>query len=558
VRVGQSYKQVELRGPFDVIVVGSGIGGLTCASLLARHAGKRVLVLERHYTAGGFTHSFERPGYDWDVGVHYIGQMHSPNTPMRRLFDHLTDGQLEWSDLGEVYDEIDLGGERFEFVRGRTAFRKRMHGYFPRERSVIDDYLELTRRAAKYSELYFLDRGMPQGLAELAGPLLRAPAARYARTTTLEVFKQLGASPKLVSVLTGNFGDYGLPPSQSSFLMQALLAEHYRHGAAYPVGGASRIASTIVPSIERAGGAVITSAPVAQILVEKGRAVGVRLESGEDIRAPIVVSDAGVRLTFERLLSHEIRAELGLYEPLREISASVSSVTLYLGFEGTPAELGMPRHNLWLYPHGDHDRGFGWVTGHAGFPPRSEPLPVAYCSFAAARDPDFARRHPGHSTAEVITVSNNGWFRAWQDTPWHRRGEAYERTKQAWTERLLEPLLKRLPQLQSRIRHSELSTPLSTRHFASHPDGEIYGLVHSPARFTHRRLRADTPIRGLFLAGSDVVTCGVAGGAAGGVVAASRILASDVRGLFRRRPATTPGYVKRRAERSEPHEVAAE
>ena len=78
-RIGRSYKQHPVSGTWDTIVVGSGLGGLATAGLLARHAGQRVLVLERHYTAGGFTHTFTRPGYEWDVGVHYVGDVHRPD-----------------------------------------------------------------------------------------------------------------------------------------------------------------------------------------------------------------------------------------------------------------------------------------------------------------------------------------------------------------------------------------------------------------------------------------------------------------------------------------------
>jgi all-trans-retinol 13,14-reductase len=557
VRVGHSYKQVELRGPFDVIVVGSGIGGLMCASLLARHAGKRVLVLERHYTAGGFTHSFERPGFDWDVGVHYIGQVGTPNSPLRRLFDHVTDGELAWADLGDVYDVINIGADRYDFVKGEQAFRAEMHAHFPTERKAVDDYLALTKHVGRYGEVFFADRGMPSGLAKLAGPLLRWPVEKFARMTTAEALRSVGASRRLSAVLTGNFGDYGLPPSQSSFFMQAMLAEHYRDGGAYPIGGASRIAATMIPAIERAGGAVITSAAVAQIVVEDGRARGVRLENGDEWRAPIVVSDAGARLTFERLLEPSVRESFGLSSALRELSASVASLTLYLGFEGTAEQLGMPKHNYWVYPHDDHDGTFDWFMAQKAPPPREAPLPVVFCSFAAARDPEFTQRHPGHSTAEVITVADYRWFGRWQDTAWHKRGAEYDAFKSEFTERLLEPLFVRHPGLRSKLKHAELSTPLSTRHFASHPEGEIYGLAHSPARFLHRELRPQTRIPGLFLAGSDVVSCGVAGGAAGGMIAACRILSENVRGLFRRRSHSARGYDLRRKERS-PSLVQAE
>ena len=92
-----SYKQHSLDDRWDAIVIGSGIGGLTAAALLSKHSGKKVLVLERHYTAGGYTHSFNRPGYSWDVGVHYIGELQNPASPLRAAFDYLTGGQLEWA-----------------------------------------------------------------------------------------------------------------------------------------------------------------------------------------------------------------------------------------------------------------------------------------------------------------------------------------------------------------------------------------------------------------------------------------------------------------------------
>jgi phytoene dehydrogenase-like protein len=122
VHVGVAYTRSKLEGPFDAIVVGSGMGGLTTAAILARHAGKRVLVLERHYTAGGFTHSFTRPGYEWDVGVHYIGQVGERQT-LRRIFDYVTEGRR----LGSAR-AIALVHPLLPGVRGRrTALLPRSH-----------------------------------------------------------------------------------------------------------------------------------------------------------------------------------------------------------------------------------------------------------------------------------------------------------------------------------------------------------------------------------------------------------------------------------------------
>ena len=116
-KVGLSYKQHRPEGRFDAIVIGSGIGGLASAALLARHGNKRVLVLERHSTAGGFTHTFTRPGWEWDVGVHYIGQC-EPGSPVRALFDEISEGTLRWARMPDVYDRVILGDDAYDVVPG--------------------------------------------------------------------------------------------------------------------------------------------------------------------------------------------------------------------------------------------------------------------------------------------------------------------------------------------------------------------------------------------------------------------------------------------------------
>src|SRR5690554_843217 len=107
IRIGRRYRPSRLDGPYDAIVIGSGIGGMTAAACLAE-LGRRVLVLEQHYTAGGFTHSYSRNGYEWDVGVHYIGDMGARHTLGRRLFDYITDSKLEWAPMAENYDRFFL------------------------------------------------------------------------------------------------------------------------------------------------------------------------------------------------------------------------------------------------------------------------------------------------------------------------------------------------------------------------------------------------------------------------------------------------------------------
>jgi all-trans-retinol 13,14-reductase len=150
-------------------------------------------------------------------------------------------------------------------------------------------------------------------------------------------------------------------------------------------------------------------------------------------------------------------------------------------------------------------------------------FPVVYVSFPSAKDPDWERRYPGRSTVDVITLAPYEWFARWEDTRWHRRGEDYEAFKQRLTDRLLEVLYRYQPRLRGKLDHGEMSTPLSTRHFVNYGHGEIYGLAHSPDRFAQPFLRPKTPVRGLWLTGQDILTAGIAGAAASGVLTMSAI-----------------------------------
>jgi all-trans-retinol 13,14-reductase len=515
-----SYKRADLGGPWDAIVIGSGLGGLVTAALLAER-GQRVLVLERHYVIGGFTHVFRRKHWEWDVGVHYVGEVHRPGSVMRKLFDHVTGGELHWAEMGEVYDRIVFpGGEEYPLRAGVERFKHDLKERFSTRAHAraIDAYLDEVHAAVRASRTFFAEKALGPTAALVAGPLLRRRFMAHARRTTYEVLHGLTDDARLVAVLTGQYGDYGLPPKQSSFAMHAMLVKHYLAGGSYPVGGSARIAETIVPRIEAAGGRVIVRAEVDRVLVESGRAVGVQMLDGRQLRAPVVVSNAGVPATSEKLLVAADRARMGLSEIVRRVPRSVAHASLYVGLDRTAESLDLPRANYWIYPGDDHDAAIErfLVDDDA-------PLPVAYISFPSAKDPSFAERHPGKATIEIITLAPWERFAEWADRPWKKRGQAYEDLKARLSERLLEQLYAVEPQTRGAIAHHELSTPLSTRHFTGYAHGEIYGLAHDPTRFEQRALRPRTAIPGLWLTGTDIATCGVGGALISGFLSASAI-----------------------------------
>jgi all-trans-retinol 13,14-reductase len=521
-----SYKQAQLAEEWDAIVIGSGIGGLTVAAMLSIHGGKRVLVLGRHYVAGGFTHSFHRPGYDWDVGLHYIGQVQDEKSAVRRAFDHITDGAVLWSAMPEIYDRAVIDGRRFDLTAGIENFREGMKQYFPREGKSIDKYIRAIRTVNRLSGLYYAEKVIPAPAAAIAGSLLRAPFLGWAKRTTLEVLENITGNRELIGVLTAQWGDYGLPPSRSSFAIHATIAAHYFAGASYPVGGASTIAAAILPLIVRSGGAVVTSAEVAEITCSGERATGVRMADGREFRANIVVSDAGASNTFGRLLPDDIPALEILRRDLRALPPSTAHLSLYLGLNQTDEALGLTGTNLWIYRGFDHDANVKRFEGNL-----ESPFSVVYISFPSSKDPDFSRRHPGKSTIEVITLLPYEAFERWGGQHWKHRGEEYDLLKQQLATRLRYELERQVPVVAGHIDYAELSTPVSTRHFMNYDKGEIYGIASTPARYAIRELGARTPIRNLYLTGQDVASLGIVGAMYGGVISASVALGKNLMGV---------------------------
>ena len=141
IRIGRRYRANRLDGPYDAVVIGSGIGGLTTAALLS-DLGWKVCVLEQHYTAGGYTHSYDRNGYEWDVGVHYIGDV-GAKTRTRMMFDYLSGGKLKWAPMDDEYDRFYVGDRTFCAKAGKQQFRDNLVKQFPAEEQAIDRYMDL-------------------------------------------------------------------------------------------------------------------------------------------------------------------------------------------------------------------------------------------------------------------------------------------------------------------------------------------------------------------------------------------------------------------------------
>ena len=503
-------------GPWDTIVIGSGMGGMTTAGILTR-CGHKVLVLEQHYVAGGFTHAFKRGKYQWDIGVHAIGEV-TERSMLGRILNNLTDGRLEWASLGPVYDEFHYPDLRIDFPDSPKQFRDNLLEAFPDEERAIDDYLHKCTEVARAMKGFLKSRALPstwwgRGLSRIMG----GGATDVFQELCQDVLDGITDNKKLQAVLTSQWGYHGSPPSRASFAIQALVARHFMYGAWYPKGGAPEIAREMLRTVAEAGGWTRVRADVDEILVENNRAVGVRLKSGEEIKSKQVVSAAGIMSTARRLLPNHVDTDW--VKSVDALSPAPAHVCLYIGFKGDIRSAGAGAANKWFYETWDLEAGYWDVH------PDREPdeAPVLYCSFPSLKDPDHDPGPEQLHTGEAVTFVPWEIFESWRDEKWRRRGEDYEAFKKAMADRLLSQLLRHLPGLAPMVDFVELSTPLSTDNFCRPIKGSIYGIEPTPERYQCDALRAHTPIKNLYLSGSEVATVGVMGAMAGGMVAAMAV-----------------------------------
>lgn len=515
------YSTNSGQGPWDYIIIGSGMGGMVSAAIL-NQIGKRVLVLEQHYVPGGFTHTFKRKKWVWDVGVHAVGEV-TEQALVGRLLNSLTGGELQWTSLGPVYEQFHFPDDfRIDFPDHHEAFRQTLYQAFPNERRAIDDYFFKVREVSGAMRGYFLSRALPRWLGAVASPVLSRSAQRAFQCRTEQVVSGLTSDERLRTVLTAQWGYYGSPPARASFAVQALVAKHFWHGAYYPIGGSARIAECLLRPVVAGGGAVRIKAEVEQLLLRRGQVVGVRLKGGEEIHGRKVVSAIGALETARRLLPKDA-SEARWTRDLKSLRPSTAHLCLYLGFKGDIRTAGAGAANKWVFKTWQRDFN-NWRTDD----PRG--APILYASFPSLKDPTHDPGPAQLHTGEVVTFLPWDTFRPWHGKQWQKRGDDYTALKAEMQERLLEQFLQHMPELKPMLEYVEMSTPVSTTHFTQAEEGAIYGIEPTPERFANPWLRPKSPLKNLYLSGGDIGLVGVVGALIGGVLAA---VAAEPRGTFK-------------------------
>lgn len=506
-RIGHKFNPEICQEKIDTIIIGSGVGGLTCASLLSK-MGEKVVVLEQHYTAGGLSHTFSRKSFEWDVGLHYVGEVHRQGHPIKNLFDYISGSKLKWSFVGSRTERIKFPDKEFLHLAGeKSVFIDHLKKDFPHEEIAINRYLELNEKIHRSAKFHIIARSLPKFFDFLTKLFVGRTYRKYSLLTTHDVLCSLTKNKRLISVLTGNYGDYALPPKHSSYVVHALVSNHYLHGASYPIGGGRSIAKFIEEELNRYGGNIFINCSVKEIIVKENIAVGVLLENGKSIYADKIISNAGAHVTFNRLVRSE-NIPRAFLNKLNKIKGSTGTFVIYLGLNESDSALKLPKENIWIHPDDEYSKNFD--SFHKEI---NEKIPFLFVSFPSSRDPS----NKGKSTISLLTLVNPDFFKDREGSTWKKRGEKYLKLKEDVEKRCLAIFYENFPELEKHVEYIESSTPLTNKHFSKNMMGEPYGLSHCCDRFNSDVLRPKGPIKNLYTTGVDNVTVGIAPAAISGV-----------------------------------------
>lgn len=503
----------------DAIVIGSGIGGMTVAAMLAKKKKWRILLLEGQPTPGGCTHVHEIDGFEFPSGIDSIGDM-DPSTGRglnASTSDYITDGQLKWAKMPDDHEVAHYEAvDEYRWYSSPEKNKAWLAEAFPDEVEAVNKYYALEEQieasAWGWALTKLLPTWLPLGFREWVYRLTGGAWRAYMlRTTNSVLIGELGMSKKLAAVFSYMYGNHGRTPEYSPFSFHAVNLFHYRYGAYYPTGGAGHIAECIVPVIERAGGQLAVSSRVKEILIEDNTAVGVELDDGQQVRAPLVISDASAYTTFMDLIDREVSEKHGYPERFKRIGPSVAHLYLLLGYDEW---IDLPRQIFWEVPGWDID-----PTDRRYKEQMDLSALGAYVLCPSVRDPTHKQRYPDKSTVVVLAEAPYAWVEKCRENPDFEAKFSADliETIMPIVHRVLPMLSDKKPALQ------KAGVPMGCNPWAWHSCS--LGLDPSAERFTSEThwLRPQTEIKNLWLTGQDPFSAGFSGAMLGGRLCYSAI-----------------------------------
>jgi all-trans-retinol 13,14-reductase len=474
---------------YDVIIIGSGLGGLLCANLLAMR-GMSVCLLEKNKQFGGNLQTFSRDKEVFDTGVHYIGGLEKGQT-LYQIFRYVgLMEQLKLERMDARFDRILLEGDHnvYSHAQGYAAFQQNLIQAFPEEKDGVIKYCRKVREVCRSFPLYSLR------LQSQTQELYKGNNENAA-----SVIASFTSNKKLQAVLAGNNLLYAGDAYTTPFHVHALIANSYIESSWKCVGGGSQIAKILVAGIRKNGGEIIRNITVTSIQEQQGKITHVLTEDGRQIEGNYFISNihpaATLAITQSALIKSLYKKRIG---GLRQ---SVSSFSLHIVLEKGQ----LPYENCNYY---FHKEGQLWHLNHY----TKENWPLGYGLYFAED-----RQHPGFAaTISVLTPMRYEEVSDWAHTynrvgKEHHRDVAYERFKEEKAQVLLRLIGDRFPLIPANIKRYYTSTPLTNRDYIGDAEGSMYGIQKDYRDPLQTMISPRTKIPNLFLTGQNLNLHGILG-----------------------------------------------
>lgn len=484
---------------YDYIIIGGGLGGLCSAIILAKEK-KKVLVLEQHYKAGGYLHSFQRKGYQFETGFHF-----SPELGDSQIL------QMYWQYLG-ILDKLDLvpydkkhfhtlifPDKKLELISGLENLQELLHKNFPEEKSAIDLFLEKIKEIKRYFIYFNQDH---------IGNLEQEHASF--EISVDEFLDSIGASEKLKAVLLAHSYLYGVPPKETPLGTHAIFFNALYSSSTDIRGGGDALANALTESLQEQGGEISFRKKVIGIKTENKAIQSVITEDESFYECENIIFAANPASSFPLFEESPFRSTYT--NRILEMENTSSHFGLYLA---TSADLSKRNYDTLYFPNYHIDTIYQ--------NPASSLAKDAFLYFTVptAR---LGKTADKMDLIETISMDEFKNYQKWADSKFGKRPAEYRELKQRTQENVIRQLEHLLPEIKGKLTYQESSTPLTNLHFTMSPQGAIYGIKHSMAQM-HSPIRAKTKLNGFYYTGQSLIFPGIVG-----VTITSFVTCSDILG----------------------------
>jgi all-trans-retinol 13,14-reductase len=490
---------------FDVVIIGSGLGGLVCGAILSQE-GKRVCILEKNEQVGGSLQTFRRDGVTFDTGVHYIGGL-EPGENLFQIFNYL--GIMERLQTRRMdengFDAILFKNddEVYPYGMGYENFIRILSEKFPDEEAAIRKYCNDLKRICDNFPLYNLK-----------------PTGEYQDQTVFttgvkDYIENLTSNKKLQNVLVGSIMVYAGLPDKTPLYVHALVINSYIESSNKCIDGGDQIAKLLTRSIKENGGTVLRKTAVNEIHVENGLADYAVVEGGKKVWGKTFISNIHPVKTMEITSTNIIRT--AYRTRINSLQNSISAFVLYIVLK--PNSYKYTNRNYYYFDEVDVWRSYDYTD---------ETWPYNYGLFEGLPD----KNSEYATTITVIAYMHFDDVKKWDNThnttlDESNRGEDYEAFKEAKAERLLETVYIKFPHLRYCIKSYYTSTPLSYRDYIGSNDGGMYGIMKDYNDPIKTMIAPKTKIPNLLLTGQNINLHGVLGVTVSAVITCTMLLGRE-------------------------------